>query len=117
MFDASTANIRNKLKKLWNYNAERFVNTGLTFCGLIMRDNSKCGINTTFNTGTVVGVSTNIFVSGFPRNFVPSYSWGGANGFTTYKLNDALEKASEAFDRRRIKFDDKEKKCSQKSLN
>jgi len=109
--DSNNSNLKNNYAavKLWNYSTERFVNTGLTFCGLIMGDHSKCGINTMFNTGTVVGVSANIFGSGFPRNFVPSFSWGGANGFTTYKLNDALETASKAFDRRNIRFDDTEK--------
>ena len=60
---------------MWSYESERFEKTGLQFCGLMMGDHSKCGINTMFNTGTVVGVSTNIFGSGFPRNFVPSFSW------------------------------------------
>ena len=64
--------------------AEGFARTGLTFCGLMMGDHSKCGINTMFNTGTVVGVSVNIFGSGVPRNFVPSFSWGGKSGFTTF---------------------------------
>jgi hypothetical protein len=63
---------------------QSFAKTGLQFCGLMMGDHSKCGINTMFNTGTVIGVSANIFGSGFPRNFVPSFSWGGAAGFTTY---------------------------------
>lgn len=61
--------------RLWSYETEGFARTGLQFCGLMMGDHSKCGINTMFNTGTVVGVSANIFGSGFPRNFVPSFSW------------------------------------------
>lgn len=76
--DSNNSNLKNNYApvKLWNYEKERFINTGLTFCGLIMGDHSKCAINSMFNTGTVVGVSANIFGAGFPRNFVPSFSWG-----------------------------------------
>jgi UDP-N-acetylglucosamine diphosphorylase/glucosamine-1-phosphate N-acetyltransferase len=109
--DSNNSNLKNNYAevKLWNYTKERFVNTGLTFCGLIMGDHSKCGINTMFNTGTVVGVNANIFGSGFPRNFVPSFSWGGASGFTTYKVKDAFEVASKVFERRSMEFDETEK--------
>ena len=105
--DSNNSNLKNNYAdvKLWNYEKERFVNTGLTFCGLIMGDHSKCGINTMFNTGTVVGVNANIFGAGFPRNFVPSFSWGGAAGFTTYKISDAFEVASRVFNRRNMEFD------------
>ena len=83
--DSNNSNLKNNYEevKLWSYETENFAKTGLQFCGLMMGDHSKCGINTMFNTGTVVGVSTNIFGAGFPRNFVPSFSWGGASGFTT----------------------------------
>jgi hypothetical protein len=74
----------------------------------MMGDHSKCGINTMFNTGTVVGVSTNIFGSGFPRNFVPSFSWGGASGFTTYITKKAFETARIVMSRRHVEFDEKE---------
>jgi UDP-N-acetylglucosamine diphosphorylase/glucosamine-1-phosphate N-acetyltransferase len=109
--DSNNSNLKNNYAevKLWNYTKERFVGTGLTFCGLIMGDHSKCGINTMFNTGTVVGVNANIFGAGFPRNFVPSFSWGGAAGFTTYKLKDAFDVADKVFERRSIVFDDMEK--------
>lgn len=109
--DSNNSNLKNNYAevKLWNYAQERFVGTGLQFCGLIMGDHSKCGINTMFNTGTVVGVNANIFGSGFPRNFVPSFSWGGAAGFTTYKLRDAFEVAARVFERRGKDFDDNEK--------
>ena len=70
-----------------------------------MGDHSKCGINTMFNTGTVVGVSANIFGSGFPRNFIPSFSWGGAAGFSIYKLPKALDVADKIFARRKLTFD------------
>ncbi len=87
---------------------KRFKRTRLQICGLIIIDNSKCGINTMFNTGTVVGVSANIFGSGFPRNFIPSFSWGGASGFSVYKLPKVFEVASKVFDRRKKKFDEME---------
>ena len=76
--DTNCSNLKNNYApvKIWNFEAKRFLNTGLQFCGLIMGDHSKCGINTMFNTGTVIGISANIFGSGFPRNFVPSFTWG-----------------------------------------
>ncbi len=106
--DSNNSNLKNNYAevKLWNYEKERFVNTGLTFCGLIMGDHSKCGINTMFNTGTVVGVNANIFGSGFPRNFIPSFSWGGAAGFTTYKTKDAFEVATRVMERRGMIFNE-----------
>ena len=108
--DTNNSNLKNNYAevKLWNYEMERFKKTGLQFCGLIMGDHSKCGINTMFNTGTVIGVSANIFGSGFPRNFVPSFSWGGASGFQVYKLPKVFEVASKVFERRKLSFDDLE---------
>ncbi|CAM1356018.1 GlmU family protein [Tenacibaculum ascidiaceicola] len=109
--DSNNSNLKNNYAevKLWNYETGRFAKTGLQFCGLMMGDHSKCGINTMFNTGTVVGVSTNIFGSGFPRNFVPSFSWGGASGFTEYKTNKVFEVADVVMKRRGIEFDEREK--------
>ena len=69
-----------------------------------MGDHSKCGINTMFNTGTVVGVSANIFGSGFPRNFIPSFSWGGSHGFTTYLTKKAFEVAKVVMKKRSVVF-------------
>ena len=102
--DSNTSNLKNNYAevKLWNYETGRFAKTGLQFCGLMMGDHSKCGINTMFNTGTVVGVSANIFGSGFPRNYVPSFSWGGASGFTTYQLRKVFEVAKVVMQRRSI---------------
>ncbi len=110
--DTNNSNLKNNYAevKLWNYETGRFAKTGLQFCGLMMGDHSKCGINTMFNTGTVIGVSANIFGSGFPRNFVPSYSWGGASGFTEYKTNKVFEVAEVVMKRRNIEFDDQERK-------
>ncbi|MBF4473564.1 GlmU family protein [Flavobacterium sp. HJJ] len=108
--DSNNSNLKNNYEevKLWSYETESFAKTGLQFCGLMMGDHSKCGINTMFNTGTVVGVSANIFGSGFPRNFVPSFSWGGAAGFTTYVTKKAFETARLVMSRRNVDFDEKE---------
>ncbi len=110
--DTNNSNLKNNYDevKLWSYETEKFEKTGLQFCGLMMGDHSKCGINTMFNTGTVIGVSTNIFGSGFPRNFVPSFSWGGASGFTTYITKKAFETARLVMSRRGVEFDEKEMK-------
>ncbi|WP_026838262.1 GlmU family protein [Gillisia sp. JM1] len=110
--DTNNSNLKNNYTevRLWDYETEGFARTGLQFCGLMMGDHSKCGINTMFNTGTVVGVSSNIFGSGFPRNFIPSFSWGGSAGMTTYKTSKAFEVAEIVMKRRGIEFteDDKE---------
>ncbi|WP_183561112.1 putative sugar nucleotidyl transferase [Mucilaginibacter sp. SP1R1] len=100
--DSNNSNLKNNYAevKLWDYNTQRFRKTGLQFCGLIMADHAKCGINTMFNTGTVVGVSANIFGAGFPRNFVADFSWGGAQGFEVYTINKMFETAQKVFDRR-----------------
>ncbi|PSG86469.1 GlmU family protein [Aurantibacter aestuarii] len=104
--DTNNSNLKNNYVevRLWDYAEGRFAKTGLQFCGLMMGDHSKCGINTMFNTGTVVGVNANIFGSGFPRNFVPSYSWGGSSGFTTYLPSKAFEVAKVVMARRDIEF-------------
>ena len=104
--DSNNSNLKNNYEevRLWSYETEGFARTGLQFCGLMMGDHSKCGINTMFNTGTVVGVSTNIFGAGFPRNFVPSFSWGGASGFTTYLTSKAFQTAKIVMARRNVAF-------------
>lgn len=109
--DTNNSNLKNNYLpvKLWSYTSNKFEDTGLQFCGLIMGDHSKCGINTMFNTGTVVGVASNIFGSGFPRNFIPSFSWGGAVGFTTHKIDKVIETAQIVFSRRQIPFTEEDK--------
>ncbi|MBN2729292.1 MAG: GlmU family protein [Bacteroidales bacterium] len=109
--DTNNSNLKNTYEevKLWSYLTERFEPTGLQFCGLIMGDHSKCGINTMFNTGTVVGVSSNIFGSGFQRNFIPSFSWGSTLKMTTYQMNKAFKVAENVMKRRGIEFDETEK--------
>ena len=108
--DTNTSNLKNTYDnvRLWSYAKQTFVNTNLQFCGLIMGDHSKCAINTMFNTGTVVGVSANIFGAGFQRNFIPSFSWGGTAGHTNYSVKKALEVAEIVFKRRRRILDDVE---------
>lgn len=100
--DTNTSNLKNNYAavKLWDYTKGGFSNTGLQFCGLMMGDHSKCGINTMFNTGTVVGVGANIFGDGFPRNFIPSFSWGGASGFSTFSMPKFEETVKAVFGRR-----------------
>ena len=114
--DTNNSNLKNNYEqiKIWNYKDERFKNTGLQFCGLIMADHSKSGINTMFNTGTVVGVSTNIYGSGFPRNFIPSFSWGGASGFTTYIPEKVFKAARLVYERRNLVFSDLDRNILQK---
>ncbi|HAH59142.1 MAG TPA: glucose-1-phosphate thymidylyltransferase, partial [Bacteroidales bacterium] len=106
--DTNTSNLKNTYDqvKLWSYPEESFVDTGELFCGLIMGDHSKCGINTMFNTGTVVGVSSNIFGSGFQRNFISSFLWGGVSGFSTFLPKKAIEIARGMYKRRDLAFTD-----------
>lgn len=98
----NNSNLKNNYDevKLWDFSQLRFVKTGETFCGLFLGDHSKCGINTMFNTGTVVGISANIFGPGFPRNFIPSFSWGGAAGLSTYRFDKAIQTATRMMKRR-----------------
>lgn len=109
--DTNTSNLKNNYEtvKLWNHAAQTFEDTGLQFCGLMMGDHSKCGINTMFNTGTVVDVSANIFGEGFPRNYIPSFTWGGASGVTTYRFDKAMETAFRAMGRRNVVMDEIER--------
>jgi UDP-N-acetylglucosamine diphosphorylase/glucosamine-1-phosphate N-acetyltransferase len=110
--DTNNSNLKNNYAevKLWNYSVDRFEKTGLQFCGLIMGDHSKCGINTMFNTGTVIGISSNLFGPGFPRNFIPSFSWGGSGGYTTFVLDKVFDVAQKVMERRNIELssDDKD---------
>ena len=110
--DTNTSNLKNNYAqvKLWNYQQNKFTDTGLQFCGLMMGDHSKCGINTMFNTGTVVGVSANVFGAGFPRNFIPSFSWGGPSGFKTYQLKKVFEVAKVVMKRRSLNFSEQDQR-------
>lgn len=109
--DTNSSNLKNNYGnvKLFNYVKNSSVDSGLTFCGLIMGDHSKSGINTMFNTGTVVGVGANVFGGGFPVTHIPAFSWGGSEGFETYRLEKLFETAEKVFERRGLKLDQKEK--------
>jgi UDP-N-acetylglucosamine diphosphorylase/glucosamine-1-phosphate N-acetyltransferase len=109
--DTNSSNLKNNYAevRLWDYQTEGFAKTGIQFCGLIMGDHSKCGINVMFNTGTVIGVSANVYGSGFPRNFIPSFSWGGSGGFTTYLTKKAFEVAKVVMARRKVEFSEQDK--------
>lgn len=109
--DTNTSNLKNTYDevRLWSYAKRTFVNTHLQFCGLIMGDHSKCGINTMFNTGTVVGVNANVFGSGFQRNFIPSFTWGGTSGYSSYDLKKAIEVAEIVCKRRNVQLTDTDK--------
>jgi len=93
--DTNASNLKNNYGdvRVWDYETERFEPSGTQYCGLIMGDHSKCGINTMFNTGTVVGIAASVFGSGFPRTFIPDFAWGGAAGMTTHKLPKVFETA------------------------
>ncbi len=109
--DTNNSNLKNTYDdvKLWSYPEEKFMPTGLQFCGLVMGDHSKCGINTMFNTGTVIGVFANIFGHGYQRNFIPSFSWGSStSGYTTYDIKKALDVAKYVMSRRSKELDEKE---------
>ncbi|HEK19912.1 putative sugar nucleotidyl transferase [Mucilaginibacter sp.] len=110
--DTNNSNLKNNYSevKLWDYASQSMRKTGLQFCGLIMADHAKCGINTMFNTGTVVGVGANVFGGGYPPNFIPDFSWGGADGFEEYAFNKMLETTERVFARRQHRpFNDAEK--------
>ncbi|HET8737481.1 MAG TPA: GlmU family protein [Pricia sp.] len=113
--DSNNSNLKNNYAKvrLWNYATESFEQTGLQFCGVMMGDHSKTAINTMLNTGTVVGVNVNLYVPGFPRNFIPSFSWGGATGFSTYMPEKAFEAARAMMARRHVEFEDKDARILQ----
>ncbi len=104
--DTNTSNLKINYDeiRLWNYAEESFINTGLSFCGTFMGDHSKCGINTMFNTGTVIGVNAQVFGSGFMRNYIPSFSWGSVSGFTTVHFDKAVEVARRMYERRKKEF-------------
>lgn len=100
--DTNCSNLKNTYGEVdvYNYTTRRYEGSGLQFCGLVMGDHAKCGINTMFNTGTVVGVAANVFGSGFPPKFIPDFAWGGAEGFATYDLEKAFETIERVWERR-----------------
>lgn len=107
----SNSNLKNTYDevRLWSYPDQTFVKTGLQFCGFIMGDHTKCGINTMINTGSVFGVSANIYGAGFQRNFVSSFSWGGTHGYSKFDFNKAVKVAEIVYKRRGKIFDEIDK--------
>lgn len=108
--DTNCSNLKNNYSeiRIWHEASGKAVSTGLTFCGLLMGDHSKCGINTMFNTGTVAGVSCNIFGAGFPEKFIPSFTWGGIESIRPYEFNKAMETAERMMARRGKKLSEAE---------
>lgn len=117
--DTNNSNLKNNYTsvKVWDYSSERFKDTGLQFCGLIMGDHAKCAINTMFNTGTVVGVAANVFGAGFPKNFLPSFSWGGVGKTVTFAYHRALETAEAMMSRRKLELTEADKEIMQEVFN
>ncbi len=110
--DSNASNLKNTYEqvRLWSIEKNTFIPTGQTFCGTIMGDHSKCGINTMFNTGTVIGVSSNIYGHGYQRNFIPSFVWGGTSGLKVYDADKAIEVAEKMAERRGIQMSDVDKR-------
>lgn len=105
--DTNNSNLKNNYSpvEVYSYREAKSVQTGLTFCGLVMGDHSKCGINTMFNTGTVVGVSANIFGGDFPPKFIPSFTWGGSRWLRTFEFEKSVEVAEKMMERRGLKVE------------
>ena len=107
----SASNLKNDYSeiKMWNYAQEKFVKTGLQFCGLIMGDHSKIGINSMMNTATVMGVGVNFFGSGFPKTFIPSFAKGSIAGFFAHDLNSFFAMAEAVMQRRKKTLSEEDK--------
>ncbi|HRG58535.1 MAG TPA: GlmU family protein [Bacteroidia bacterium] len=106
--DTNNSNLKNNYGqvKIWDMTQNDYQLTGLMFCGLMMGDHSKAGINTMFNTGTVTGFCANIFDGGFPPKFIPNFSWGGQKNAPKFELEKAIEVASRVYERRGLAFGD-----------
>jgi UDP-N-acetylglucosamine diphosphorylase/glucosamine-1-phosphate N-acetyltransferase len=114
--DTNSSNLKNNYSKVnaYSYETESFEKTEIQFMGLIMGDHSKCGINTMFNTATVVGFSANIYGGDFPPKIIPSFSWGGSDGFEKFDLKKAIEAATAMMGRRKIDFTEGDQKIFEK---
>jgi UDP-N-acetylglucosamine diphosphorylase/glucosamine-1-phosphate N-acetyltransferase len=98
----SVSNLKNNYSnvKMWDYTTQSMRDSGMQYLGMVMGDHSKSGINSMFNTGTVVGVAVNAFGAGYPPKFIPSFSWGGVDGFVVHRIEDALDTARKVLARR-----------------
>jgi len=100
--DSNNSDLKNNYSTVKVYVNGEMIDSGLQFVGLTMGDHAKCGINTMFNTGTVVGVMSNVFGSGYPDKFIPSFTWGGIESMETYEIDKALEVARRVMARRKV---------------
>ena len=105
--DTNNSNLKNNYSevKMWSISEKKYVSTGLQFCGFVMGDHSKTAIGTKINTGSTIGVSSNIFTSGFPDKFIPSFAWEGENR-EVYNFEKAIQVASKVMERRNIKINE-----------
>lgn len=117
--DTNNSNLKNNYSdvQIWNFETHQFTSTGLIFCGLLMGDHSKSGINTMFNTGTTVGVASNIFGGGFPDKYIPSFSWGGAAGWETHQFKKAMETTKKVMARRSLEVSEEYEKMLEHIFN
>ena len=108
--DTNTSNLKNNYGNISTYSYEEKgeIETETQFMGVCMGDHSKCGINTMFNTATVVGVSSNIYGAGFPAKFIPSFSWGGADEIVPFRFEKAIEYANNMMHRRGLQLSQSE---------
>jgi len=104
--DTNTSNLKNNygIVSTYSYEMKEEIKTDIQFMGVCMGDHSKCGINTMFNTATVVGVSSNIYGAGFPAKFIPSFSWGGVEGSAPFRFEKAVEYANNMMIRRGLEL-------------
>lgn len=117
--DTNCSNLKNTYEevKVWSEVEQRFIKTGTQFCGLFMGDHSKTGINTMLNTGTCIGAFCNIFGGGFPRTWIPPFSWGGSAGFKTHDLETALNTARAVMARRECILSEQQEQAARKLHN
>ncbi|MBX7093992.1 MAG: GlmU family protein [Flavobacteriales bacterium] len=117
--DTNNSNLKNNygMVKAFSPAQAEMISTGLQFCGLIMGDHSKSGINTMFNTGTVVGVNANVFGGGFPPKHIPSFFWGGADGFETFELERSFDVSQRVMSRRSLSFTDTDREIMRHIFN
>lgn len=111
--DTNASNLKNTYEevRIWSIEENTFIRTGQIFFGTIFGDHSKCGINTMFNTGTIIGLSANVYGAGYQRNFIPSFAWGGPNvGLKLFELDKALEVCEVMMGRRNIEMTEDDKK-------
>lgn len=102
--DTNCSNLKNdyRMVDVYSESEGQYIDSGLQFCGLLMGDHSKCSINSMFNTGTVVGVSCNIFGTEFPPKFIPSFTWGGSQAAVPYRIDKAMDAANRMMGRRSL---------------